>query len=164
MAEEPLVPDEGTEPTVIVEETEDDTPLEVASDKRRVKTDKLDLPVETLHSWATRESWISSLSSALLRMDKTKASRLIESLLLEIPSRWSMWRRASHRYTVVDGQQRLSSIRAFLDGRFPDKTDFQLSGLQVLTELNGYSSETCQWNRRTQSSIHSSNDNNRAGF
>jgi Protein of unknown function DUF262 len=40
-------------------------------------------------------------------------------------------------YSVVDGQQRLTSLCAFIDGKLPDGTDFKLSGLQVLTELNG---------------------------
>ena len=38
------------------DETEDDTPLEIAPDKRRVKTDKLDTPVETLHAWVRAAS------------------------------------------------------------------------------------------------------------
>lgn len=36
--------------TDILEQDEDDTPLEIAPDQRRVKTDKQDVPVETLHS------------------------------------------------------------------------------------------------------------------
>ncbi len=39
---------------VIIEQADDDAPLDVAPDRRRVKTDKSDLPVETLHGWVTR--------------------------------------------------------------------------------------------------------------
>jgi hypothetical protein len=38
---------------------------------------------------------------------------------------------------VVDGQQRITSIASYIGGKFPDGKDFRLSGLQVLTELNG---------------------------
>ena len=39
--------------TVVFDETEEDTtPLNIAPDKRRVVTEKKDVPVETLHSWA----------------------------------------------------------------------------------------------------------------
>ena len=41
------------------------------------------------------------------------------------------------RYSVVDGQQCLTSIKAYLEGRFPDGKDFRLSGLQILADLKG---------------------------
>ena len=64
--------------------------------------------------------------------DNKKASLLVESILLNVPipvvyvseeddSRWS----------VVDGLQRLNSLRRFF------KDEFKLRGLEVLTELNG---------------------------
>jgi len=40
--------------SVIPDEVEDDSPLEIAPDRRRVKTDKQDLPVETLTGWVRR--------------------------------------------------------------------------------------------------------------
>jgi hypothetical protein len=39
---------------VLDEGTDDDAPLDIAPDRRRVKTDKLDVPVETLHNWVQR--------------------------------------------------------------------------------------------------------------
>lgn len=64
--------------------------------------------------------------------DNKKASLLIESILLNVPipvvyvseeddSRWS----------IVDGLQRINSLRRFFDN------EFKLRGLEVLTELNG---------------------------
>jgi hypothetical protein len=38
---------------------------------------------------------------------------------------------------VIDGQQRLTSFFAFIDGTFPLGGDFKLTGLKVYTELNG---------------------------
>ncbi len=38
---------------------------------------------------------------------------------------------------MIDGQQRLTSFFSFLDGNFPDGTEFKLTGLKVFSELNG---------------------------
>jgi hypothetical protein len=62
---------------------------------------------------------------------------LIESLLLDIPIPVIyVAEEAAKNYAVVDGQQRLTSICSFIDGKFPDGTPFKLAGLQVMTELN----------------------------
>jgi len=37
---------------------------------------------------------------------------------------------------VIDGQQRLTAFFSFIDGQFPDGSDFKLTGLKVFTELN----------------------------
>ena len=39
-------------------------------------------------------------------------------------------------YSVIDGQQRLTSFLSFLQGKFPDSKPFKLTGLKVLSELN----------------------------
>ncbi|MEM0979453.1 MAG: DUF262 domain-containing protein [Cyanobacteria bacterium P01_H01_bin.58] len=123
---------------LIIEEIEDDTPLEVAPDKRRVKTEKQDLPVETLVSWVNRGKL--NLQPDFQRnfvWNTSKASRLIESLLLAIPIPVIYVAEELNRtYSVVDGQQRLTSISAFVNGTFPNGQNFKLSGLQVLTDLN----------------------------
>lgn len=122
-----------------VEEAEDDAPLDIPPEKRRVKTDKQDVPVETIHGWVKRGK--VDLQPDFQRMfvwNLAKASRLIESLLLEIPIPVVyVAEEASKNYAVVDGQQRLTSICAFIDGKLPDDREFKLSSLQVLTELNG---------------------------
>ncbi len=123
---------------LIIEEIEDDTPLEVAPDQRRVKTEKQDLPVETLVSWVNRGKL--NLQPDFQRnfvWNTSKASRLIESLLLAIPIPVIyVAEEANRTYSVVDGQQRLTSISAFVNGTFPGGQNFKLSGLQVLTDLN----------------------------
>ena len=73
--------------------------------------------------------------------DKQKASRLIESILLDIPIPvFYFAEEPDGRFSVIDGQQRLTSFLSFIDGIFPiakKKTvDFTLSGLRVLTKLN----------------------------
>ena len=67
-----------------------------------------------------------------LRWSSSQKSKLIESLLLNIPVPPVFFYEAdAARYEVMDGQQRLNAIRDFFAG------DFALSGLKVLTPLNG---------------------------
>lgn len=64
--------------------------------------------------------------------DRSKASRLIESLLLNIPIPVCYFAEDENGvYEVIDGLQRLTTIRDFL------LDDFALSGLPVLSELEG---------------------------
>jgi hypothetical protein len=67
-----------------------------------------------------------------LRWLTPQKSRLIESLLLNIPvPPIFLYETAEARYEVMDGQQRLNAIKEYLEG------DFALSGLSVLSPLNG---------------------------
>ncbi len=70
--------------------------------------------------------------------DSTKASKLIESAILQIPLPivYLSEEKDGKEY-VIDGQQRLTSFFAFIDGLFPDGKHFKLSGLNVHAELNG---------------------------
>ena len=65
------------------------------------------------------------------------ASKLIESILLDVPI--PVVYLAEERdgsFSVIDGQQRLTSFLSFLEGKFPDNRPFKLSGLKVLPEIN----------------------------
>lgn len=67
-----------------------------------------------------------------LRWTNAQKSKLIESLLLNIPVPPVFFYEAdAARYEVMDGQQRLNTIRDFFAG------DFALSTLNVLEPLNG---------------------------
>jgi hypothetical protein len=60
------------------------------------------------------------------------ASRLIESILLNVPiPPCYLSQNDDYELDVIDGQQRLYSIYRFMDNQF------SLTGLEVLTELNG---------------------------
>ncbi|MBA3576924.1 MAG: DUF262 domain-containing protein [Sphingomonas sp.] len=73
-----------------------------------------------------------------LRWTNPQKSRLIESLLLNIPvPPIFLYEIEGARYEVMDGQQRLNAIKEFLEG------DFALSGLQVLSPLNGLRYSRC---------------------
>jgi Protein of unknown function DUF262 len=73
-----------------------------------------------------------------LRWTTSQKSKLIESLLLNIPvPPVFFYESDAARYEVMDGQQRLNTIRDFFAG------DFALGGLSVLTPLNGLRYPKC---------------------
>ena len=120
------------------ESNEDIEPLEIPEDKRRVKTEIHDLPIETLNSWVTRGKIDPQPDFQRFYVwPAQKASRLIESLLLEIPIPVVYLAEDDKgNLSVVDGQQRITSICSFISGQFPNGNPFILTGLQVLKELN----------------------------
>lgn len=73
-----------------------------------------------------------------LRWSPIQKSRLIESLLLNIPvPPVFLYESNAARYEVMDGQQRLNTVKEFLAG------DFKLTSLQVLSPLNGLTYYRC---------------------
>jgi 5-methylcytosine-specific restriction endonuclease McrA len=73
--------------------------------------------------------------------DRTKASRLIESVLLDVPiPAVYLAEEKDNTLSVIDGQQRLTTFFLFIDEKFPDKEKveipFTLMGLKVLPEFN----------------------------
>lgn len=102
--------------------THSDTPIETL--KRQFERGKLDLQPSFQRNYV----W-----------DIQKASRLIESVLLNVPLPVIyLSEELDGKISVIDGQQRLTSFFAFISERFPIKnTVFKLNKLEVLTELNG---------------------------
>lgn len=128
------------------EELEFDTPLEeeldsidVPSEKRKIYTELSDPQIESLHGKFKRGKLIVQPDfQRQFVWDTTKASRLIESALLGIPIPIIyISQEADNKEYVIDGQQRLTSFFSYIDGKFPDDTDFKLTGLKVFRELNG---------------------------
>ncbi len=73
-----------------------------------------------------------------LRWTTVQKSKLVESLLLNIPvPPVFLYESDAARYEVMDGQQRLNAVREFLAG------DFALAGLTVLKPLNGLRYSRC---------------------
>jgi len=73
-----------------------------------------------------------------LRWSTVQKSKLIESLLLNIPvPPIFLYESDAARYEVMDGQQRLNAVREFLAG------DFALNSLTVLSPLNGIRYSRC---------------------
>ncbi|MBZ5644380.1 MAG: DUF262 domain-containing protein [Acidobacteriia bacterium] len=119
-------------------EEEVDT-IEVAAESRKIYTDLGDPEVESLHGKFKRGRLIVQPDfQRQFVWDTIKASRLIESALLAIPIPVVyISQEQDNKEYVIDGQQRLTSFFSFIDGSFPDGSDFKLTGLKVFRELNG---------------------------
>lgn len=107
--------------------------LDLSADERKLVTQPYDLGVKSIST--DIESGRISLQIEYQRKyvwDLGKASRLIESLLLNVPIPVCYFAEDEDGvYEVIDGLQRLTTIKNFLDG------DFALSGISVLKELEG---------------------------
>src|SRR5262249_30803115 len=67
-----------------------------------------------------------------LRWDKVRQSRFIESFIINIPvPPLFLYEAKYNSYEVIDGQQRITAIRAFYEN------DLVLKGLEHWPELNG---------------------------
>jgi uncharacterized protein with ParB-like and HNH nuclease domain len=127
-----------------LDEIKDDNEIEVEEQddltgKRKIYTEQGDPEVDSLYK-KFRKGRLN-IQPAFQRefvWDKVKSSRLIESALLDIPLPMVyISEEKDGAENVIDGQQRLTAFFSFIDGSFPDKTEFKLSGLKVFIELNG---------------------------
>ena len=120
--------DDGTDDEVLIPQKEN-----------KIFTSSGDLEIDSLHSKQKRGRLV--LQPDFQRQyvwDSTKASKLIESAIIGIPLPiiYLSEEKDGKEY-VIDGQQRLTSFFAFIDGKFPDDKQFKLTGLNVCAELNG---------------------------
>ncbi|NCX96454.1 MAG: DUF262 domain-containing protein [Chitinophagia bacterium] len=109
------------------------------SEKRKIYTEKGDPEVDSLHKKYVRGRLnVQPEFQRQFVWDKAKSSRLIESALLDIPIPIVyLSEEKDGKENVIDGQQRLTAFFSFIDGKFPDNSEFRLAGLKVFTELNG---------------------------
>lgn len=101
--------------------------------ERKVITQPLDLSVHTLFDqWEHKLLLLPDIQREYV-WDNGKASRLIESLILNIPIPVLYFAETPDaKYEIIDGHQRVRSIVRYL------KNEFALSGLHVLREYKGY--------------------------
>lgn len=112
---------------------QDDSPLHIAPPDRKLVTQPYDLVVRTIVGQIDDKSLI--VRPPYQRgyvWDDGRASRLIESLLMNIPIPACYFAEEENgSHTVIDGQQRLYSIWRFVNNHF------RLRRLRALTEFNG---------------------------
>jgi hypothetical protein len=99
---------------------------------RKIHTQAYDLSLNTLkEQWDDQTLIIPDFQREYV-WDNAKASRLIESLLLNIPIPVLFFAETlDAKYQVVDGHQRVYTVVRYLDNQFP------LSGLRIQGELRG---------------------------
>lgn len=113
----------------------------LAQEKRTIHTKSDDPQIDAFYGKYKRGKLILQPDfQRLFVWDRAKASKLIESALLAVPLPIIyLTEEANGKELVIDGQQRLTSFFAFLDGIFPDGKAFKLTGLEVFNELNNKS-------------------------
>jgi uncharacterized protein DUF262 len=121
--------------------TEDDTeaadeqsePLRIAPAERKLVTQPYDYSVETLAQRVATGKLILDIDYQRKYVwDNSKASRLIESLLMNVPVPVCYFAEIDNaRHEVIDGLQRITAIVRFLGD------EFSLRGISVLEELSG---------------------------
>lgn len=109
----------------------------IPPEQRRLHTETADLTVSSLHSYlANGKLEIPEFQRGYV-WTRTQASRLIESLIIQCPIPVVYFSQApDNKLIVIDGNQRLLSIKLFLNDAF------ELQGLTTYPELNGLSWNT----------------------
>jgi len=100
---------------------------------RRVYTQTADPTIHGLHEdYQNGDLVLQPAFQRYFVWDRAKSSRLIESVLLNVPLPIVyLAQEPDGTSTVIDGQQRLTSFFEYIEGKFP------LRGLRVATDLNG---------------------------
>jgi hypothetical protein len=120
-----------SEPLVITEEA---VAEKYTNSQLRIVRTNIDYSLHSLRQSLPDDSYInmSPLYQRRNRWDQVKRSQLIESFLMNIPvPPIFLFENAYNQYEVMDGRQRLDSIKDFLNNLFP------LRGLEFWRELNG---------------------------
>jgi hypothetical protein len=101
--------------------------------RRRIFTDKLDPKIHDLYQdWKAGDVILNPKFQRRKVWDDKRCSRLIESVLLEVPLPvFYLAENKDSTQEVIDGQQRLTAFFRYLDNDYP------LNGLRELPGLNG---------------------------
>lgn len=118
----------------IVEEQDEVELKNVPPEQRRLHTETADLTVSSLHQYVTSGKIEIPEFQRGYVWTRTQASRLIESLIIQCPIPVVYFSQSSdNKLIVIDGNQRLLTIKLFLNDAF------ELQGLTTYPELNGQS-------------------------
>jgi len=110
-----------------------------AFERRNIYTEPSDPSVESLYARSKKGRLVIQPEYQRKYVwDDLKASKLIESVLLNIPLPVIyLAEETNGGLVVIDGQQRLTTLFSFKDGKLPDGEKFKLKGLRVFPEYNG---------------------------
>ena len=111
---------------------------DLPQEARSIHTRSADPEIESLYRrWKKGRLILQPDFQRQFVWDRPKASRLIESVLLEIPLPIIyLAEEEDGTESVIDGQQRLTSFFSYIDGQFPNGDVFSLSGMRVFKDLN----------------------------
>ncbi|MBC8484808.1 MAG: DUF262 domain-containing protein [Bacteroidetes bacterium] len=115
------------------EEKEEEEPTQILPKERRVYSDKTDRSIfELYRQYQKGNLELHPEFQRLQVWDNRKSSRLIESVLMEVPIPVIyLSEESDEKYSVIDGQQRLNAFFIFFENKL------RLRGLMVLPDLNG---------------------------
>ncbi len=126
-----MITEPGENPADLAEML-DEEPVAFSATERRLVTQPLDLSVQTLCDQWREELLILPDIQREYVWDSGKASRLVESLLLNIPIPVLYFAETDEaKYEIFDGHQRTKSITRYINN------EFALTGLAVLREHKG---------------------------
>ena len=133
---------EELEEEIIFDDDTEEPESEVISEGiDKIYTDQADPEIDGLYQrWKRGKLDVQPDFQRYFVWDIIKSSRLLESALLDIPLPVIyLTEEPDGKIYVIDGQQRLTSFFAFIDGLFPDQKgkSFKLTGLKVLKEYQG---------------------------
>jgi hypothetical protein len=107
--------------------------LDIPPEQRRLHTETYDFSVATIHEYLGNGNIFIPRFQRSYVWNRAQASRLIESLVIQCPIPVIyLNQEKDEKLSVIDGNQRLQSIKLYLDG------EFQLRGLTTYPELEGY--------------------------
>lgn len=118
---------------ILVEDDEDaEEELLLDGARRKIRTQARDPLIESLwHSYKEGDLVLQPEFQRYFVWDHAKSSRLVESVLLDVPlPTIYLVEENDGKESVIDGQQRLTSFFRFLDG------ELALTGLKILPDLN----------------------------
>ncbi|MDD4753884.1 GmrSD restriction endonuclease domain-containing protein [Proteiniphilum propionicum] len=106
--------------------------LNIPAEKRKLITETYDFTVSTINDYINNEHIVIPNFQRGYVWNRTQASRLIESLIIQCPIPVIyLSQNGDETLSVIDGNQRLTSISLFLNNGFP------LTGLSTYPELDG---------------------------
>ena len=105
---------------------------EPTTTRRRIFTDKLDPPIKALlDKYKSGDLILDPIFQRRPVWDQTRSSRLVESVILEVPLPvFYLAESQDGSEEVIDGQQRLRALFNYLDN------NYSLTGLKALPSLN----------------------------